>query len=185
MFEDQNGYKRLAIEKNKKYLTPVYTFHYPVDGHAIMRKLIDDFHLCPKLCFMQTNDEPCTGTNLDKCNGACEKKEKPAKYNKRVDEAIGSLNKQPTYIIIDKGIGADDYSCILVENGKLNGMGYIPGDVQITDPLSVKDYIIPFKENAFIRNLLAGYIAKNPSKVRMIGEEANQSTENFQHEAFQ
>jgi DNA polymerase-3 subunit epsilon len=185
LFEDQNGYKRLAIEKNKRYLKPVYTFHYLVDGHAIMRKLIDDFHLCPKLCFMQINDEPCAGTNLEKCKGACEKKEKPTKYNKRLDEAVNSLNKQPSYIITDKGVGADDQSCILVENGKLYGMGYIPGDVQITDPLSVKDHITPFKENAFIRNLLAGYIAKYPGKVKMIGEDANQSTENFQHEAFQ
>ena len=184
LFEDQNGYKRLAIEKNKRYLTPVYTFHYLIDGHAILRKLIDDFHLCPKLCFMQINDEPCAGTNLEKCKGACEKKEKPAKYNKRLDEAINSLTKQPSYIITDKGLGADDQSCILVENGKLYGMGYIPGNVQITDPFYVKDYTTPLKENAFLRNLLAGYIAKYPANVKMIGENINQSTENFQHGAF-
>lgn len=183
LFEDQNGYKRLAIEKNKKYITPVYTFHYLIDGHAILRKLIDDFQLCPKLCFMQINDEPCTGTNLEKCKGACEKKEKPAKYNKRIDKAIQSLSEQPTYVIIDKGLGADDQSCILVEKGKLYGMGYIPHDAQITDPLCLKDYITPVKENAFIRNLLAGYIAKYPAKVKMTGENINQSTENFQHAA--
>lgn len=184
LFEDQNGYKRLAIEKNKRYLTPVYTFHYLIDGHAILRKLIDDFHLCPKLCFMQVNDEPCTGTNLEKCNGACDKKEKPFKYNTRVDEAVNSLNKQASYIITDTGLGADDQSCILVENGKLYGMGYIPGDVQVTDPFSVKEYITPVKENAFIRNLLAGYIAKYPTKVKMIGESINQPIENSQQQAF-
>jgi len=183
MFEDQKGYKRLAIEKNKKYLTPVYTFHYLVDGHSIMRKLIDDFHLCPKLCFMQTGDGPCAGTTMEKCKGACEKKESSKNYNKRVSEAIDSLNKQPSYIIIDKGLGADDQSCILVENGKLSGMGYIPGHVQVTDPLSVKDYIKPYKENSFIRNLLAGYIAKYPSHVIVFDENTNSSIENFQREA--
>lgn len=185
LFEDQNGYKRLAIEKNKKYLTPVYTFHYLIDGHAILRKLIDDFHLCPKLCFMQTNNEPCAGTNMEKCKGACEKKEKPGKYNKRVDEAIQSLTKQPSYLITDKGLGADDQSCILVENGKLYGMGYIPGDVQINDLLSVKEYLTPLKENAYIRNLLDGYIAKNPLKVKLLHESATLPIENFHRGAFE
>ena len=54
LYEDQNGYLRLAIEKNKKHLKPVYTFHYLTDGHSILRKLIREFQLCPKLCFMQT-----------------------------------------------------------------------------------------------------------------------------------
>ena len=38
LYEDQRGYFRLAIEKNKKQLKPVYRFHYLVDGHAVMRK---------------------------------------------------------------------------------------------------------------------------------------------------
>ena len=29
---------RLAIEKNKKHLKPVHTFHYLTDGHSILRK---------------------------------------------------------------------------------------------------------------------------------------------------
>jgi DNA polymerase-3 subunit epsilon len=33
VYEDQNGYMRLAIEKKRKYSNPVYTFHYKVDGY--------------------------------------------------------------------------------------------------------------------------------------------------------
>ncbi|MGC4036455.1 MAG: exonuclease domain-containing protein [Chitinophagaceae bacterium] len=183
-FEDQNGYKRLAIEKNKRYLTPVYTFHYLIDGHAILRKLIDDFNLCPKLCFMQTNDEPCTGSNIESCKGACEQKESSKKYNARVDKAIDSLHHQPTYVITDKGIGGDDQSCILVENGKLYGMGYLPEHVQISDITLLKDYIKPLKENSFIRNMLAGYVSKDTTKVKFFSQEFIQPTENLQNEAF-
>ena len=46
-FEDQNGYKRLAIEKNKKIINPVFRFHYLIDGHTVMRKLINNYDLCP------------------------------------------------------------------------------------------------------------------------------------------
>jgi DNA polymerase-3 subunit epsilon len=56
-YEDQLGYTRLAIEKNKKQLTPVCTFHYLVDGHAMLRKIMREHELCPKLCFMQTGGE--------------------------------------------------------------------------------------------------------------------------------
>ena len=35
-FEDQNGYLRLAIEKNKKYVKPVHTFQTLAEGHTIV-----------------------------------------------------------------------------------------------------------------------------------------------------
>lgn len=176
-YEDQNGYLRLAIEKNKKRLTPVHSFHYLVDGHSILRKLINEFQLCPRLCFMQSNNEPC-GEN---CSGACEQKEKPQDYNKRVTEAIESLSLQPSFAIIDNGINRNDQSCILIENGKLYGMGYIPDDVQITGTEELKEYLQPYKENSFIRNMVNGYAATHPSKLIML---TNQAIENFQQQAF-
>ena len=176
-YEDQNGYLRLAIEKNKKRLTPVHSFHYLVDGHSILRKLINEFQLCPRLCFMQSNNEPC-GEN---CSGACEQKEKPQDYNKRVTEAIESLSLQPSFAIIDNGINGNDQSCILIENGKLYGMGYIPDDVQITGTEELKEYLQPYKENSFIRNMVNGYAARYPSKLIML---TNQAIENFQQQAF-
>jgi DNA polymerase-3 subunit epsilon len=179
-YEDQNGYLRLAIEKNKKRLTPVHSFHYLVDGHSALRKLISDFHLCPKLCFMQTDNEAC-GPN---CFGACEQKERPEEYNRRVNEAIESLSVRPSYAIVDKGIDRNDQSCILVLNGKLYGMGYIPEDAQITQAETLKDYLQPYKENSFIRNLIDGYAAKHPSKIMILNHSFTQSTESFHQQAF-
>jgi DNA polymerase-3 subunit epsilon len=165
-YEDQKGYLRLAIEKNKKQLTPIYTFHYLVDGHAVLRKLIHEFELCPKLCFMQTGNEKCEGLNEGYCHGACEKKEKPVKYNKRVLKAIESLQAQPSFAIIDKGISDDEQSCILVREGKFYGMGYIPLVSQVSEMEDLKSFLIQYKENSFIRNLVNGYAAKFPTKVK-------------------
>ena len=162
-YEDQNGYLRLAIEKNKKQLVPVHTFHYLVDGHSLLRKLISTFQLCPRLCFMQTSNEPC-----ENCLGSCGQKENPGEYNKRVEKAIASLGSQPSYAIVDKGLQANEQSCILVLEGKLYGMGYIPADVQITGTEALKDHLYPYKENSFIRNLVNGYAAKFPAKVMML-----------------
>jgi DNA polymerase-3 subunit epsilon len=175
-FEDQNGYLRLGIEKNKKRLTPVHSFHYLVDGHSILRKLIYEFHLCPRLCFMQKDSEPCD----ESCSGACEQKEKPEEYNKRVQQAIESLAARPSFAIVDKGLNGNDQSCILVLNGKLYGMGYIPGDTQITETETLKEHLQPYKENSFIHNLVNGYAARYPSKLIML----DSSAENFSSTSF-
>ena len=180
-YEDQNGYLRLAIEKNKKHLAPVHQFHYLVDGHSILRKIISEFHLCPRLCFMQRDSEPCG----DSCSGACEQREARSEYNRRVEQAIGSLALQPSYAIVDKGRNGNDKSCILVLNGKLYGMGYIPEDLQITEVQSLKEYLQPYKENSFIRNILNGYAARHSSKLVMVGSSINDAAiENFHQPIF-
>jgi DNA polymerase-3 subunit epsilon len=162
LYEDQNGYYRLGIEKNKRQLAAVCSFHYLTDGHTILRKIIRDFDLCPKLCFMQTGDAPCEG----KCNGACEQQEDAATYNKRVQAAIDSLNHQPTYAIIENGLNADEQSCVLVWKGQFYGMGYIPADAQLTEPEDLKDLLTPYKESLFIRNLISSYASRFPNRVK-------------------
>ncbi|MFC0771577.1 exonuclease domain-containing protein [Terrimonas alba] len=176
LYEDQKGYYRLAIEKNKKQLRPVHTFHYLVDGHSILRRMIREYNLCPKLCFLQTTHSHCEGIEENYCYGACELKEKPAEYNNRVLKAIESFADQPTFAIIDNGLSAEDQSCILVCEGKFYGMGYIPSDIQVTEPEMLKDLLTPYKENLFIRNLVNGYAARFPEKVRLFSRVIVQSS---------
>jgi DNA polymerase-3 subunit epsilon len=165
VYEDQNGYHRLAIDKNRKGLQPVTTFHYLVDGHAIIRKLIREFDLCPKLCFMQKDEGECEGIRLNHCKGACEKKEPADIYNARVSAATASVKAKPSFAIVDKGLNAENRSCVLIWEGDFYGMGYIPQEVQISDPSGLKEYLTVYRENSFIRNLVHAYAARNPGKV--------------------
>lgn len=165
VYEDQKGYLRLAIDKNRKRLNPVHSFHYLVDGHAILRKLIKDFQLCPKLCFMQKADGKCEGIDNGCCSGACEQKETAKKYNKRVQKACDSLRSQPSFAIMDKGMNSDEQSCILVWEGKFFGMGYLPADAPISNAAGLKDQLTMYNENSVIRNLVFGYAARFPEKV--------------------
>ena len=168
VYEDQNGYMRLAIEKKRKNANPIYTFHYKVDGHGVVKKLMKDFNLCPRLCFIQTDNEACTGIVEAYCFGACEKKESPEAYNKRVLEAIASLTRRPTYLVLDKGLTEKEISCIMVVNGSFFGMGYLPRDFSDTTPDAIKDYIKPYKENSYIRTLLNAHLAKFPDQVKLL-----------------
>jgi len=167
-FEDQNGYIRLAIDKNRKRLNPVTTFHYLVDGHAMIRKLIREFSLCPKLCFIQKDNGPCAGPEEIGCGGACEQNESAAVYNGRVNQAIQSLKAKPSYAIVDQGLGADDHSCILVLEGNFYGMGYLPADYNNFDIPALQELLTQYRENSFIRNMVHGFAARYPDKVRWL-----------------
>ncbi|HRG81739.1 MAG TPA: exonuclease domain-containing protein [Chitinophagaceae bacterium] len=165
LYEDRRGYLRLAIDKNRKRLHPVYTFHYLVDGHAMIRKLIREYQLCPKLCFIQKGDDACEGLKSGECLGACELKESAKIYNERVEKACATLQAEPSFAIIDKGLEANDQSCILVCEGKFYGMGYLPENTRPTSVETLKSMLTQYRENSFIRNLVNGYAARFPDKV--------------------
>jgi DNA polymerase-3 subunit epsilon len=165
VFEDQKGYRRLAIEKNRQGLNPVTTFHYLVDGQAILRRLVRNFGLCPKLCFIQNDESKCDGIQEGYCGGACEHMEPAADYNSKVETACAALKAQPSFAIVDKGMNGADQSCILVTEGKFYGMGYLSSDIQVNSIDGIKDHLTNYKENSFIRNLVNGFAARFPEKV--------------------
>jgi DNA polymerase-3 subunit epsilon len=164
-FHDRNGYLRLAIEKRKKQLQPLYTFSLLMEGQNLLKKLIRAFDLCPKLCFVQFGEDKCEGIKATYCQGACEQKEEPAVYNKRVEQAIGSLKKElPSFTLIDEGRHSEEQSCILVEQGKFYGMGYLPADTAIMETAELKDYITAYPENDYMRGLIYQHAARWPLK---------------------
>jgi DNA polymerase-3 subunit epsilon len=168
VYEDQNGYMRLAIEKRRKNSNPVYTFNFQVDGHGVVRKLMKEYRLCPKLCFMQTSNDTCVGITEDHCDGACEKREAPTGYNYRVLQAIASLTQRPSYVVLDKGLSEDELSCIMVVKGSFFGMGYLPNNMQTITQEAISEYIKPYKENSFIRTLLNSFASNNPDSIRLL-----------------
>jgi DNA polymerase-3 subunit epsilon len=145
VYEDQTGYMRLAIEKKRKYSNPVYTFHYKVDGYGVLKKLMKEFFLCPKLCFIQTDNEKCIGITEEHCHGACEKSEAPKSYNERALKAIASLTQRPSYVVLDKGLSENEISCIMVDQGSFFGIGYLPKKLEKNSKQTIKENIKPYK----------------------------------------
>ena len=165
LFEDNSGYMRLAIDKKKKHMQPLYTFNLLVEGHRLVNQLIERFTLCPKLCFMQTAPGPCTSTGASTCLGACEHKEPVQAYNERVQEALQWLEDWlPTFAVVDAGNERDEQSIILMEKGKFYGMGYIPAGIGITNWEELKTYLTRYPENDYIRGLVYQYAERHPNK---------------------
>ena len=165
-FEDQNGYLRLAIGKKKKYNKPIYTFGLMLEGYELLRNLMVDFNLCPKLCFMQNNEEFCSGTIDGYCFGACEGKETSVDYNVRIIIAIEQLRiKMPTFLIYDEGREADEQSLILMEEGQFYGMGYVKEAINDTDVKVLKGLLTPIAGNDYIKNVILKFANQNPEKL--------------------
>jgi DNA polymerase-3 subunit epsilon len=147
-----------VIDKKRRHSTPVCSFHYKVDVHNFLKKLITRFNLCPRLSYIQTDSEKCIGLLENYCYGACELLEETAKYNERVTQALESLKERPSYIVFDKGLEEKQVSCIVVEKGSLVAMGCIPQEMKEEKMEIIKERLEPFKENAVIRQLLNRYV---------------------------
>ncbi len=164
-YEDRNGYLRLIIEKNKKSLKPIHTFHTLTEGYNWLRSVIEQFGLCARLCFIEKGNGACTGVEKEICKGACVKQEKKAVYNKRVKKAIEEMHDSSSYVIVDKGLEETERSCILVDKGKFFGMGYLPVNYQLANADDIKEYLTSYRANNYIRNLLTGHKEKFPSAI--------------------
>ncbi len=153
-YEDQKGYLRLAVDRVRKGNTPLNTYPKLADAFNHLQKLVLEFNLCPKLCMINSHKEPCAALLSGCCIGACEFNETFENYNSRVYLAIKDLTKKESYVIVDKGINTGDVCCIIIDEGRFYGMGYIANDTNMYNLESLKELIKPMKENYFIKELL-------------------------------
>lgn len=142
MYEDQNGYCRLAIETKRPNLKAYYTFNTLYEGMQLLNRLTNQFSL--------------TATHNDTAET----------YNNRIWEAVDHLEKLlPTFAVMDeRNDAADGSSCILIEKGKFYGMGYLPADAAVYSYDDLKTYLQPYPENDYIRGLVYQYVQKRPEK---------------------
>jgi DNA polymerase-3 subunit epsilon len=170
MYEDQKGYLRLVIDKKRRHSKPVCSFHNKVDVHNFLKKLLQRFRLCPRLCYIQSDQETCIGIIEEYCNGACEGLEEAGVYNTRVREALASLANKSSYILFDKGVEENQLSCIMVEKGSLVSIGFVPVHLKNGDFSAVRQCLEPLKENSVIRHLLSRYAEQNEDKLSYLPE---------------
>ncbi|SDD36385.1 exonuclease domain-containing protein [Niabella drilacis] len=163
-YEDQNGYLRLGVDKTVRGKVLLNSFHHMEGAKASLRQLVQEYELCPRLCFI---GEALYDEKMHRllCRGACEKREAPDVYNSRVLQAVAQLENLPSFAIVDKGIHHDEKSCILVWKGSFYGMGFIPGDLQIERPEQLREEVTPYRENSTITNMLFAYAKRYPSKI--------------------
>ncbi len=155
-FEDNRGYYRLAIDKKKKNLPALYSFNLLNEGLVLLRKMIQEFSLHEKLCYMDktpfTEEEVGLLEPLDT-------------YNARVQQALEALQNQlPTFAVVDDGISAEEKLCLLMEKGCFWGMGYLPSTTKIQNISELKEMLNPYTDNDTIRNSIYSFVNNFPEK---------------------
>jgi DNA polymerase III subunit epsilon len=157
VFEDVKGYLRLVVDGKKKQLEPVYTFNLLVEGQAMLRKMIQQFDLCPRMCFMDRT----TGPFLPEERG-----ETREAYNDRVMNAVSFLTKSlPTFAVVERAEAPEgEETCILMERGRFYGMGYLPKGIPVPRIEDLKHLLTPYPDHDYIRGLIYRYIQRWPSK---------------------
>lgn len=165
VYEDGNGYKRFAVEKNKHYFKPVYTFNTIIEGQGKLRELIQDFGLCARLCNLSRGEDCSESIYAEHCEGACTNSEAVEEYNLKVEAAIEQVQQElPTFALFDKGINGNEQSCILVKQGNFCGMGYVDENNIPSDFEKLEAQLHPYQDNDFIRNLVIRHAAEHPDK---------------------
>jgi len=160
-YEARNGYSYLAVGKLAKFQTCIQAFDKEYEGMNALRSLSEKFNIDYRFCkygkladdlFFKAVDEiPLPDI---------------VAHNEKVAEAVEFLiQSKKTFAIVDKGRTGEERSCIWVEKGDFYGMGYVPSDIGITATSSLKDYIIPYKSNQYMTQLVNNFVVKYPNRV--------------------
>jgi len=170
VFEDQNGYLRLGIDKHKPANKAIQRFNNLSEGYIFLNKLIEKYQLCAKLCYLQKKVSTCTAHENGQCFGACSGIETVAVYNKRLSAALQDIiNMQTSFALIDEGRNTHEYSCILIENGAFYGMGYFTDQNYLQEGFAqLKSNMPAYHSNSYILNLILNHAEQNPHKLHRL-----------------
>lgn len=160
-YEARNGYKYLAVGKLAKFQTCIQAFDKEYEGMNALRNLAEKFEIDYRFCkygkpaesvfFNAVGSNPLPDIDF---------------HNEKVTEAVEFLiQSKKTFAIVDKGRTGEERSCIWVEKGDFYGMGYVPSEFGITKSSSLKEYIIPYKSNHYMTQLVNNFVIKYPSRV--------------------
>lgn len=164
-YQDQNGYLRLGIDKKSALNVPSYLkFSSQQDARQFLHQVVKKGHLCQKMVGLQTGEGGCFEEQLNMCNGACVKKEEPAKYNARLKNVLDSYSLAgDSYLIKDIGRDIDEFSAVWVQNGEYQGFGFFSYDVE--DPELIKEGIKRAMDNRDVIAIIKSFLSKNYLKV--------------------
>lgn len=150
-FTGQNGYIRLAVEKKQNRLQPLHTFNSLPEGYQLLKKLIGEFGLHPGMCF------------IDRTEG--QPKEDVDQYNTRVLTALESLQRGlPTFALVDKVAHSEEMPCLLMDQGKFYGMGYLPANFAVSDLNTLKEALTQYPDSDYIRGLVYKFVSRYPDR---------------------
>jgi DNA polymerase-3 subunit epsilon len=168
-YEDRRGVIRLAIDRRRRNLLPIVSVPNLTEGHALLRRVMKEFALCPKCCWLQRDDDACIGVTDGYCRGVCTDAEPTDSYNERVLEAIHRMRvEKPSFALLEDGRHDGEKTLLWVDKGEFRGWAHVEATRDMADAEALEALVTPCHGNDLIRSLLLREAHANPSKVRWL-----------------
>ena len=163
-YQDQRGFRRLALDKIRKGIQPLIAFSNLTDGFSLLREAISEFELCPRLAGIATDTTVC---EEKACACITGKKAEVALYNKKIAKAIKALSNDDTFVIVEKGRSAEEIALVVVDNGVFKRMGYLPKKDFKKEKLNTAtlEALPLYRENFNIRQIISSYRNNYPQNL--------------------
>jgi DNA polymerase-3 subunit epsilon len=154
-FEDQSGLMRLAVEKKRKHLPSLHSFHRVEEGFAIGRKLSTLFEMQEKMVFATSQAPLLTQEELQA-------------HNLKMKAAVDHLKENlPSFGVIQSGFdekGNEVKVGYLIEKGHFAGMGYLDASNEYSFEY-FKDCMKQYHDYDFVRAALHNFAERYPTSV--------------------
>jgi DNA polymerase-3 subunit epsilon len=159
---NKDGYITLKAGKIMNGTQPVITAHSLDEARETVEKKINEYRLCQKLCGLYEIEYACFHFSINKCNGACIGREVPEEYNKRVMQAIDSLEyRHRNFLIVGSGRNKEERSVVSVENGKYLGFGFFNPDYVQPHVETLKEVISSKEDNRDVHRIIRRHLLQN------------------------
>ena len=164
-YTNQDGYIIFLIDKIRAGSMPLTSSTGKRSAETILRSLMKEYMLCPKLCNLEKSKSTCFKYQLNKCLGACGKYESPQQYNARAEMALKRFTfKSSHFAIIEQGRSEGEKGVVLIKDGDFTGFGYVPDDLDINRVDNLDEWVKPMNSNRHILRIIQSYILQGKAK---------------------
>lgn len=170
-FTNEEGILCLRITHYGEADEALCSFTSYMTARERLEQWIDEYQLCLRYCGLTDAESICFHHQIKKCQGICAGEEPVERYNERVRELLRKYRyAHPDFIIQDKGRNPDEYSLVLVRNGKYVGYGYVDRSEPISDEESLLGMVKTMEYYPDADDLIKSWIKQHSPKQILLGQ---------------
>lgn len=163
---DENGYIRFMVSRidENSEQAPLTTFSSSMAAKKYLFTLVEENHLCQKLCGLYETKSSCFQYKIKECYGACIGQESPEDYNLRAGKIIAHYKySHDSFLLVDKGRTDDECTVVKVEHGRYIGFGFASREVSGYDAIGyLSSAVKPFPECKDVHSIIRSHIKNSP-----------------------
>ncbi len=163
---DENGYIRFMVSRidENSEQAPLTTFSSSMAAKKYLFTLVEENHLCQKLCGLYETKSSCFQYKIKECFGACIDEESPEDYNQRAGKIIQHYKySHDSFLLVDKGRTDEECAVVKVEHGRYIGFGFASKEIRGYDAAEyLCSAVKPFPECKDVHSIIRSYIKTSP-----------------------